>query len=225
MTIVRKVTHVLWSALGELDERFACLGGAACYQGYRDEAKPIGILILLQKRFPYIAPPDALDHFINPQFWEACEPVIAQVRARIDAIETLNEDTIRLAIHDFTQFVNARLKKDEMHHWPSVVDVVSRKIEEANMNGIAKKPRKYINIKAYWGNDDAESTIRISRRSWRMINEGSEFTKSTWSWYEGKRYPVTWTFDNQKVSIDGIDGMQCLNDDPIDTLIVWETEG
>ena len=124
-----QIWAVLWSALAELDEMFACLGGAACYQGYRDEAKPIGILILLQKRFQYIAPPDALDHFINPQFWEACEPVIGQIRARIDGIETLNEDEIKLAIYDFTQFVNVKLKKDESYNWPFVFDIISQKME------------------------------------------------------------------------------------------------
>jgi hypothetical protein len=86
------------------------------------------------------------------------------------------------------------------------------------------KLRKYVQVTAYWGNDDAESTIKMSRRTWRMINEGEDFYKSTWSYYEGKRYSVSWSFSDKKVSISGMDGMDCLSDSPLDSLIVCETE-
>jgi hypothetical protein len=86
------------------------------------------------------------------------------------------------------------------------------------------KRRKYVQVSAYWGNDDVESTIRMSRRTWRMINEGEDFYKSTWSYYEGKRYSVSWSFSDKKVSISGMDGMECWSDSPLDSLIIHEIE-
>jgi hypothetical protein len=77
---------------------------------------------------------------------------------------------------------------------------------------VGRKRRVYVELRAYWGNDDAESTIKLSRRKWSAILEGENYTKSTWSWYEGKRYPVTWCFSNGLVSIDGEDGRQCIVD-------------
>jgi hypothetical protein len=87
-----------------------------------------------------------------------------------------------------------------------------------------RQHRVYAEVKAYWGNDDAESTIKLSRRRWTAILSGDEFTKSAWSWYEGKRYPVTWTFTNGSVSIDGQDGMQCILDQPVSELIIRHAE-
>lgn len=83
-----------------------------------------------------------------------------------------------------------------------------------------KERRVLVEVKAYWGNDDAESTIKISRRRWSAILNGDEYIKTTWSWYEGKRSPVTWSFANGSVSIDGEDGMQCVLDQPASDLFV-----
>ena len=84
------------------------------------------------------------------------------------------------------------------------------------------KPRIHVRLTALWGNDDAESTIKISRRRWQAIRQGAEYVKSTWSWHEGTRYPVTWSFANGAVSVDGEDGMQCLLDVPVDELMTEE---
>ena len=56
----------------------------------------------------------------------------------------------------------------------------------------------------------------------KQFARGAEYVKSTWSWYEGERYPVTWSFANGMVSIDGEDGSQCLLDVPVDELVAEE---
>ena len=81
------------------------------------------------------------------------------------------------------------------------------------------KPRVYVELRALWGNDDAESTIKVSRRRWESIRAGAAYVTSAWSWYEGKRYPVSWSFSNGKVSIDGEDGRQCIVEEPVDYLM------
>jgi hypothetical protein len=117
-------TNQLWYALGDLAEWFARLGGTACYHGFRDEEIPIAILILLQSRFPSVAPPGALSHFLCPQFWDACAPVLVRVRERIESINVANEEDINCVIADFTGYVNAKLKKEEIKHWPEVLTVL-----------------------------------------------------------------------------------------------------
>jgi hypothetical protein len=80
------------------------------------------------------------------------------------------------------------------------------------------KPRVYVQLRAYWGNGDADSTIKVSHRRWEAIRAGAEYWTSTWSWYEGKRYSVSWSFADGDVSISGEDGRQCLVDTPVDEL-------
>jgi hypothetical protein len=91
------------------------------------------------------------------------------------------------------------------------------------------KPRTYVEITAYWGNDDAESTIKVSRRCWQRIQQGADYERSAWSWYEGRRYPVGWRFSGRTVSVfgtggDAFDGMECVLDLPIEELIVRVTQ-
>ncbi len=85
----------------------------------------------------------------------------------------------------------------------------------------AKKPKVYVELTAVWGNDDAESTIKISRRRWESIRAGAEYQTSAWSWYEGKRDSVVWSFANGEVSIDGEDGMVCVIDQPVLELFAY----
>jgi hypothetical protein len=66
--------------------------------------------------------------------------------------------------------------------------------------------RVCIELTAVWGNDDAESTIKVSRRMWAKIQNGAEYATSAWSWYEGKRYRVAWRFNSGNVSVDNADG-------------------
>jgi hypothetical protein len=72
------------------------------------------------------------------------------------------------------------------------------------------KPRIHLELTAVWGNGDAGSTIKVSRRRWQQIQNGAEYDTSTWSWYEGRRYSVGWHFADGEVSVDGEDGMQCI---------------
>lgn len=82
------------------------------------------------------------------------------------------------------------------------------------------KRRPSVELTACWGNDDAESTIRVSRRRWKEIQEGAGYATSAWGWYEGRRFPVAWNFVGGEVSIDGDGGMQCVVDLPISELVV-----
>jgi hypothetical protein len=72
------------------------------------------------------------------------------------------------------------------------------------------KPRIYVELTAYWGNDDDGSTIKVSRRRWQAIRDGAAYDTSAWSYYEGQRYSVSWAFENGKFSIHGEDGRECI---------------
>ena len=81
-------------------------------------------------------------------------------------------------------------------------------------------PSINITLTALWGNGDAESSIRVSRRIWEKINAGMKFSADSTGWYEGTHQSVYWRFVDGKVYIDGEDGMQCIVGDTIDSLIV-----
>jgi hypothetical protein len=83
--------------------------------------------------------------------------------------------------------------------------------------------RIYVGLSAVWGNDDADSTIKVSRRWWKQIQEGAEYDSSAWSWYEGRRYSVGWHFSDGTVSVNGEDGRQCIVDFPVTELIAQIT--
>jgi len=86
-----------------------------------------------------------------------------------------------------------------------------------------KKPKRvYIELTAYWGNGDAESSIKISRRRWAAIQSGAKYITSGSSYYEGEREKVVWSFDEGDVSIDGQDGRQCIVEKPVNSLYVRE---
>lgn len=80
--------------------------------------------------------------------------------------------------------------------------------------------RDLIELTAFWGNDDAESTIRVSLKIWEQINGGARFQKTAKSYYEGQSFDVTWVFFDRMVSIDAEDGMQCVAGLPVQDLIV-----
>ncbi len=90
------------------------------------------------------------------------------------------------------------------------------------MSTIQKSPKgqPQVELLAYWGNDDAESTIKLSRRRWRDIQDGARYVTNAWGWYEGKRFSVVWHFADAEFTIDGDDGMQCIVDCPISELVV-----
>ena len=77
--------------------------------------------------------------------------------------------------------------------------------------------RNPISITVYWGNDDSESTIRISVKQLNSILIGEDFTKSTWSYYEGLRNRVIWEFSNRTLNIYGDDGEHWVVDADLST--------
>lgn len=85
---------------------------------------------------------------------------------------------------------------------------------------LKKYPRVYIELSAWWGNDDVSTSIRISRRRWKAIQEGAEYEDGSTSWYEGMRYYNGWTFADGKVTINGAEGMECVVDLPVEELHV-----
>ena len=74
-------------------------------------------------------------------------------------------------------------------------------------------------IRSLWGNDDADSTIKISPQQWKKIQKEDEFEKQGWGYYEGQRFSVCWYFNNGKVTISGCD-RECLINDPIENLFI-----
>jgi hypothetical protein len=79
--------------------------------------------------------------------------------------------------------------------------------------------RTRIQLTVVWGNDDAESSILVSRRRWTAIQSGAESIIEAFSSHEGKHYKVVWRFANGQVFIDGEDGMECVVGLPVGELI------
>ncbi len=80
--------------------------------------------------------------------------------------------------------------------------------------------KAFVEVTAYWGADDADSTIKLRLEKWKEIKGGAKFAKKGLSYYEGQSYEVLWSFGAGKVTIDGEDGMQCVADLPVEELIV-----
>ncbi len=84
----------------------------------------------------------------------------------------------------------------------------------------SQKPKAHIKLTALWGNDDAESTIKVSRSRWKAITAGGTYERTAWGWYEGKRFSVIWQFQNGSFSVLAADGNDCITDYPVEELIV-----
>lgn len=80
--------------------------------------------------------------------------------------------------------------------------------------------RVKVTLTAHWGNDDAESTIKVSMRRWKAIQLGAEHSTRAWGWYEGNRFAVCWHFNNSEYSIDASDGAQCVVEAGVAELMV-----
>ena len=77
-----------------------------------------------------------------------------------------------------------------------------------------------IEMTAFWGNDDASSTITVSSDMYSQLLEGAHTTINAESWYEGLAYEVVWFFSDGCVSIIGGDGEHHLIDLDIQKLII-----
>ena len=79
--------------------------------------------------------------------------------------------------------------------------------------------RDVIELTAYWGSGDAESTVNVSVDAWEKIKAGARFEVTSKSYYEGEPSDVIWSFLDGTVSIDGDDGMQCVAGLTVENLI------
>lgn len=84
------------------------------------------------------------------------------------------------------------------------------------------RAQDFVELTAYWGNSDANCTIKVSAKKWEQIKAGAQFQKKAKSYYEGQSYDVAWSFSDGVVSIDGEDGMQCVADLPVEVLILHQ---
>lgn len=90
-----------------------------------------------------------------------------------------------------------------------------------------RKPKK-VSLTAWWGNNDASSSVIIPLSKWKKILDGMEFIKGGYAWYEGKRYHVTWVFNKQYSQLgeglftinDDKDGGECVRDEPLSSIDV-----
>jgi hypothetical protein len=59
-----------------------------------------------------------------------------------------------------------------------------RELRTEEVKKISKpiNPRTYVHATAYWGNDDAESSIKLSRKQWAAIQAGAEYETRAWGW-------------------------------------------
>lgn len=79
-----------------------------------------------------------------------------------------------------------------------------------------------IELVAFWGNDDVESRIKISLKQWNSILNGEEYSRSTWSYYEGERYNVYWSIKNRMVDIYGEDGAHWVAEVGLNDIYVYD---
>lgn len=77
-------------------------------------------------------------------------------------------------------------------------------------------------LKAYWGNDDAESTLTLSSDEWEPVNRGERLEKTATAIHEGVEETVTWVIQDREVTIIGGDASQKMLAWPLNELIVDE---
>lgn len=94
--------------------------------------------------------------------------------------------------------------------------------DETEKNSKSNKYKRiFVTISASWGNDDADSSIKVSRRQWSKILDGEEYSTSSYSYYEGERYAIGWEFNDKKLTVWGDDGACHCEDFPIEELSVY----
>ncbi|MDT4761142.1 hypothetical protein [Sphaerochaeta sp. PS] len=68
---------------------------------------------------------------------------------------------------------------------------------------------------------------------WKKILEGMEFVKGGWSWYDGERYHVSWSFNKSNspkgkgtftISSNDGSGRECIRDAPLSEIRVFHYE-
>lgn len=113
-----------------------------------------------------------------------------------------------LQLHQMTGFANALVP-------PQIAAFAQQAVASMKINPPepmmprSNQPRVHVRLTAMWGNDDAASTIQVSRRRWQQILNGESYDTSAWSWYEGTRTRTYWSFDGGKLTLSQDDGMEC----------------
>ncbi|MBN9404713.1 MAG: PcfJ domain-containing protein [Burkholderiales bacterium] len=114
----------------------------------------------------------------------------------------------RLQLHQMTGFANALVPPPIAAFAQQAVASMKINQPEPIMHK-SSKSRTYVHLTAVWGNDDAESTIKVSRRRWQQIQDGEPYCATAWSWYEGTRTRTTWSFGDGELTISQDDGFEC----------------
>ena len=111
------------------------------------------------------------------------------------------------------------LAKVEVQRTDSLAKRMWTEFQEALVSLMSKSKTQ---VTAYWGNDDAESTIKMSSARLAALLNGGSHAQNAWGYYEGRRFSVRWTISEGTVNIDGDDGKQCVLEGALDELIVNE---
>lgn len=110
--------HVIWSALGELGDWFAGLGGAARYPGFKDDEIPLAVAALLIERFPPFFSTLPVQPHVDPRFWQACAPVLPDIRERISSLQAKESCDVIALMVGFIDYIDSKLANVETHNWP-----------------------------------------------------------------------------------------------------------
>ncbi len=113
-----------------------------------------------------------------------------------------------LQLHQMTGFANALVP-------PPIAAFAQQAVASMKINPpepmmtTSSKPRVHVHLTAMWGNDDAQSAIKVSRRRWQQSQDGEPYCATAWSWYEGTRTRTTWSFGDGELTISQDDGFEC----------------
>ncbi|MEZ5608116.1 MAG: PcfJ domain-containing protein [Burkholderiaceae bacterium] len=113
-----------------------------------------------------------------------------------------------LQLHQMTGFANALVP-------PPIAAFAQQAVASMKINPpepmmpTSSKSRVHVHLTAMWGNDDAQSTIKVSRRRWQRIQDGEPYCATAWSWYEGTRTRTTWSFGDGELTLSQDDGFEC----------------
>lgn len=92
--------------------------------------------------------------------------------------------------------------------------------KSGQLESSTRKERIYVYLTAFWGNDDAESTIKMSRRQWQKIMNGDSYETTSKSYYEGEKFEIEWSFCNNKISIWDHEGANRIEGASLDELMI-----
>ena len=92
--------------------------------------------------------------------------------------------------------------------------------KSGQLESSTRKKRIYVYLTAFWGNDDVESTIKMSRRQWRKIVNGDSYQTTSCSYYEGEKFYVEWSFCDNEISIWDHNGASRLEGASFDELMI-----